>query len=151
MTYREGWERISENWYKTPVDWGLLNLNIDLVEWILKYPELASIGGNAGAVNNFVGLDLSDITSGIFNLTSLLQDNNLVCFVFEILKFLSPNALAGIYKTLAIPLEPLTDALNTPLLDLACPAFEDMQMGGRPLWEALEDLFPGALKSSSVL
>jgi hypothetical protein len=41
LTYREGWERIPENWYKTPVDWGLVQLNIDLVDWVIKYPELA--------------------------------------------------------------------------------------------------------------
>lgn len=40
MTYREGWERIPKNWYKTPVDYGLLQLNLDTVDWVLKYPEL---------------------------------------------------------------------------------------------------------------
>ncbi|CEN59243.1 hypothetical protein ASPCAL01695 [Aspergillus calidoustus] len=151
LTYREGWERIPENWYKTPVDWGLLNLNADLLGWAIKHPELASIGGNTGTVNSFTGLDLSDLTGGVLNVTTLLEDNNLLCFIFEVLKFLSPNALAGIYKTLAIPLELITDALAAPLLDLACPAFEDMQVGGKPLWESLEELFPGALKSASVL
>lgn len=41
MTYREGWERIPENWYRTPVDYGLVQLNLDTVDFILKYPELA--------------------------------------------------------------------------------------------------------------
>lgn len=41
MEYREGWERIPENWYRTPVDYGLIGLNLDLIDWVVKYPELA--------------------------------------------------------------------------------------------------------------
>lgn len=40
FTYREGWERIPENWFKTPIDYGLLQLNLDTIEWMAKYPEL---------------------------------------------------------------------------------------------------------------
>ena len=40
FTYREGWERIPENWYKMPVDFGLVQLNLDTVDWLTKYPEL---------------------------------------------------------------------------------------------------------------
>lgn len=40
FTYNEGWERIPDNWYKTPVDYSLVNLNLDTVDWITKYPEL---------------------------------------------------------------------------------------------------------------
>jgi len=40
FTYNKGWERIPENWYKTPVDYGLVSLNLDTVDFILKYPEL---------------------------------------------------------------------------------------------------------------
>lgn len=41
FNYKYGWERIPENWFKTPVDYGLLSLNVDLISWMLKYPELA--------------------------------------------------------------------------------------------------------------
>ncbi|GKT48188.1 dothistromin biosynthesis peroxidase dotB [Colletotrichum spaethianum] len=40
LTYNRGWERIPENWYRMPVDYGLVQLNLDLVDLILKYPEL---------------------------------------------------------------------------------------------------------------
>lgn len=108
-----------------------------------------SIGGNLGEVDSFAGVDLSDLTGGVFNLTNLLEDNNLLCLVFEILKFASPNALSGLYKTLAEPLELLTNVLDVPLLNMSCPAFEDMQVGGRPFWDAIQSDFPGALKSGS--
>ncbi|KAJ5506006.1 Chloroperoxidase [Penicillium expansum] len=151
LTYREGWERIPENWYKTPVDYGLISLNVDIIGFISRYPELGSIGGNMGKVDSFAGVDLGDVTGGVLNLAGLLKDNNLLCFVTEVLKFASPNALSGIYSTVAKPLEFVTNILAVPLLNLTCPAFQDLQMGGKPLWEALQDTFPGALKSKRSL
>ncbi|KAG2415253.1 hypothetical protein HFD88_006444 [Aspergillus terreus] len=151
LTYREGWERIPKNWYKTPVDYGLVQLNLDTVDWVAKYPELGSVGGNTGEVDSFAGVDLSDLTGGVINLTNLLEGNNLLCFVFEVLKFASPNALSGLYKTLAEPLELITNALDVPLLNMSCPAFADLQMGGEPFWESIQDHFPGAMKSGSSL
>lgn len=112
---------------------------------------ITSIGGNTGEVDSFTGVDTSDLTGGIFNLTNLLEDNNLLCFVSEVLKFASPNALSGIYKTLAEPLEFVTKALDVPLLNLTCPAFKDLQVGGRPFWDAIQNDFPGAMKSGTSL
>lgn len=102
-------------------------------------------------MDSFAGVDLSDLTGGVINLTNLLEGNNLLCFVFEVLKFASPNALSGLYKTLAEPLELITNALDVPLLNMSCPAFADLQMGGEPFWESIQDHFPGALKSGSSL
>jgi hypothetical protein len=98
-------------------------------------------------VNTFAGIDPVDLTDGVLNLTTLLEGNNLLCFVFEVLKFASPNALAGLYKTIAEPLEFVTNIVAVPLLNVTCPAFHDLQMGGKPIWEALQNDFPGAMKS----
>jgi hypothetical protein len=40
FTYKKGWERIPENWYRIPNDYGLAQVNLDLIDWIMKYPEL---------------------------------------------------------------------------------------------------------------
>ncbi|KJK64499.1 Peroxidase family 2 [Aspergillus parasiticus SU-1] len=96
------------------------------------------------------GINFSDATGGVFNLTTLLKENNLLCFAFEVLKFLSPNALAGLYKTLSIPLGMISDAISTSLLNFPCPAFKDMQIGGKPSWEAIQNDFPGAAKSGGA-
>jgi hypothetical protein len=80
-----------------------------------------------------------------------LDGNNLLCFVFEVLKFSGPNALAGLYKTLAVPLDMINKIIAVPLLNMSCPAFKDLQMGGRPLWDAIKDDFPGAMKSGGAL
>lgn len=40
LTYNKGWEKIPSNWYRAPVDYNLVDLNMDLVSLVAKYPEL---------------------------------------------------------------------------------------------------------------
>jgi hypothetical protein len=40
LEYREGHETIPQNWYRTPVDYGLVPLNMDMVSWVMAHPEL---------------------------------------------------------------------------------------------------------------
>lgn len=122
-------------------------MNIDLVEWFTKYPVLASIGGNLGQVDSFAGLDLEDITGGVLNATSLLEGNNLVCFVLEIVKTFTPDSLSSLFKTLEVPLKLINDAILDPILDLSCPAFKDMTVDGTDLLTGLLNKYPGASKS----
>ncbi|KAI8168790.1 Dothistromin biosynthesis peroxidase dotB [Colletotrichum sp. SAR 10_70] len=151
LTYNKGWERIPDNWYRTPVDYGLVQLNLDLVSWVLKYPELGSIGGNMGEVNSFAGVNLGDLTGGVLNLTKLLENNNLLCFVFEILKTASPNSLSTLFSIIEVPLKLVTDAVGAAVLNLACPAFKDMMVGGKSFEDGIKDQYPGAKLSGNVL
>lgn len=144
LVYKEGWEQIPSNWYRISVDYGLVGLNLDLVNWVTQHPSLGSIGGNMGEVNTFAGLNMNDITGGVLNATSLLEGNNLFCFAMEIVKTFAPNALATIFKTLETPLELLDDAILDPLLDLSCPSFQDLTMGGKDLFSGLAETYPGA-------
>lgn len=144
FTYQKGWERIPENLYKTPVDWTVVQFNLDLVDWILQHPELGSIGGNAGEVNTFAGISLADPVTGIANVTNLLEGNNLICFALQVVKLAAPSYTNNIFKTLAAPLELILNALATPLLDLACPSWTALQRGGKPLLEYMQDNYPGA-------
>lgn len=144
LVYKEGHERIPENWYRISVDYTLVALNADIVTWVLHYPTLASVGGNMGEVNTFAGLNMDDMTGGVLNATSLLEGNNLFCFAMEAVKTFAPNALATVFKTLETPLALLDDAILDPLLDLSCPAFGDMTMGGTDLFSGLTATYPGA-------
>lgn len=144
FTYQRGWERIPDNWYKIPVDWTVVQLNLDLVDWILQYPELASIGGNAGEVNTFAGISLTDPVTGIGNVTNLLEGNNLICFALQVVKLAAPSYTNNLFKTLAKPLELILNTLAGPLLDLSCPSWDALQKGGKPIWEYMQDNFPGA-------
>lgn len=148
FTYNKGWERIPDNWYKTPLDWGLVQLNLELLSWIAKYPVLASIGGNVGSVNSFTGVDLSDPVTGLANVPKLLESNNLVCFALQIVKMAAPSYTNNLFATLAAPLNLLLDKLAVPLLNLSCPSMDALTKGGRPLWEELRETFPGAKDSA---
>lgn len=102
-------------------------------------------------MNTFTGVDISNLTGGVLNAASLLKDNNLLCLVFEVVKTVSPNALTNLYSTIAAPLELATNLVATTLLNLACPAFEDMTYNGEPLWDGLQSAYPGAGWSQAAL
>ncbi|KAJ9604843.1 hypothetical protein H2200_010958 [Cladophialophora chaetospira] len=149
--YKRGWERIPKNWFRTPVDYGLVQLNLDLVDWFVQYPELASIGGNTGTVNSFTPVNLTDLSGGLLDAGTLLKGNNLLCFAFQIVKTVSPDSLSPLYSTLAVPLKLLTDALGSALGPLTCPPFEDLTYGGQPVWESLTSIYGGANRAGSPL
>ncbi|KAF2966492.1 heme-thiolate peroxidase [Xylaria multiplex] len=147
QVYREGHERIPENWYRLAIDYSLIDYNLDLVAWAVKHPILLSIGGNQGEVNTFAGVNIADLTGGVLNLTTLLEGNNLICFTLNVLKTFTPTGLSSVVKVITLPLKLIDDALLHPLLDLSCPAFADMTLGGEDLWSALLDRYPGAQRS----
>ncbi|KIW01592.1 uncharacterized protein PV09_07064 [Verruconis gallopava] len=151
LVYKRGWERIPNNWYRIPVDYGLVSLNLDLLLLFSKKPELLSIGGNTGTVNSFAGVDMSDLLGGVINTTTLLEGNNLICFVLEIVKTVAPNSLSSLFQTLDKPLQFLSNALVGPLIDLSCPVFGDLEAGGTDLLAPLTAQFPGASRANSAL
>lgn len=69
------------------LDYGLVQLNLDVVYFVTRYPIFGSIGGNTGKVNSFTGVNLKDPVDGLLNVPNLLQGNNLLCFVLEIVNF----------------------------------------------------------------
>ncbi|OAG39748.1 hypothetical protein AYO21_06023 [Fonsecaea monophora] len=151
LVYKRGWERIPNNWYQAPVDYDVVQLNLDLVDAFVKYPQLASIGGNTGTVNSFTPLDISDLTGGVLNAETLLQGNNLLCFALQIVDTVSPDSLSPLYSTLAVPLKLLTDALGSALDPLTCPPLGDLTYGGQPIWESLTKVFAGPGRAGAPL
>jgi len=140
MTYNHGWERIPENWYRRPIDYGLVGMNLDLVRMIVEYPVLASIGGNMGKTDSFAGVDLGDISGGVLNTPMLLEDNNLLCFALELVKTVAPNSLSTLFKVVGLPLQIITETINLSLLDLTCPGFADLQENGSSLGDIISNL-----------
>jgi hypothetical protein len=96
-------------------------------------------------------LDLHNITGGLLNADSLLEDNNLICFVLEVLKTFLPNSLSPLLATLTAPVTMVSDVLAAPLLSLSCPAWKDLVKGGEPLWNVIQKTFPGAKTAGSSL
>jgi hypothetical protein len=80
--YNRGHERIPDNWYTRNADdaYSILYLISDDLEMVLQHLDLESIGGNTGTVDTFTGVDVADLTGGVFNVATLLDGNNLFCF-----------------------------------------------------------------------
>jgi hypothetical protein len=125
-------------------------LQLDLVAWFLAHPVLASIGGNLGAVDTFAGLDLGDVTGGALDAAALLQGNNLLCFALQAVKTLAPNSLGALFSILDVPLQLLDQAVLGSLLNLSCPAWGDLTMGGGDLFSGLMAKYPGARRSGAA-
>lgn len=95
--YTIGHERIPENWYKlAPGDeYTIPGFLLDVVDHGLKYPNLLNIGGNTGEPDTFTGVDILDLTKGVYDATTLLEGNNLECFLYQITTSAVPDIAGG--------------------------------------------------------
>jgi hypothetical protein len=121
---KQGWERIPENWYRRPNDFTIPEFFADVLEHAAKYPELLNVGGNTGTVNSFTGVDLTDLTGGVFNGASLLQGDNLLCFAMQALTFGMPDLLGTTYADVSAAYLPLLDRIKVVTGNKACPQLQ---------------------------
>lgn len=93
-----GYERIPDNWYKRNLvdQYSIPFFALDLNDAATTYPEFLNIGGNLGKTNTFAGVDITNITGGLYNLETLAEGNNAMCFVFELLIQMLPDLVEGL-------------------------------------------------------
>lgn len=74
--------RIPENFYKRNAldNWGLKDILAGVAQHCLAYPKTCAIGGNTGTVNSFAGIEVGDISGGLFNAAALTDPEKLGCF-----------------------------------------------------------------------
>ena len=81
-------------------------------------PEAVSVGGNTGQVNTFTGVDLGDITGGVYHTSDLTNPTKFVCFLYQVTLTIVPDflrsealgdALAGALNLLSAKLSPFVD------------------------------------------
>ncbi|RDA90100.1 hypothetical protein CP533_2565 [Ophiocordyceps camponoti-saundersi (nom. inval.)] len=142
--YREGWERIPNNWYRRPVDYTLVDFLLGGQAMAAMHPQLLSMGGNIGRVNTFTGLDLSDLFGGAFHSYNLLRGNASICVGLHVLKTLTPSPFSSVYANFVVPLKLIEEAINPLFKVMNCPVFEDLSLGGTTAWDAIKGRFPGA-------
>lgn len=51
------------------------------------------MGGNTGTTNSFVGVDLGDITGGVYHTQDLLEPSKFVCFFYQLTLAVVPDFL----------------------------------------------------------
>ncbi|THV51458.1 hypothetical protein BGAL_0110g00170 [Botrytis galanthina] len=124
--YNVGNERIPDNWYKRAIgdEYTIAGFLTDVVDYALQYPPLLDIGGNMGAPNTFAPVNLGSLTKGVFQTGSLLEGNNLECFVFQVAQAALPDIAAGAVGNLANTIKPVTDVVTQRLGGLGCPQLQ---------------------------
>jgi hypothetical protein len=121
--YTPGYEKIPNNWYKRAIgdEYTIAYYSLDLNVAALKYPEFLAIGGNTGKVNTFTGVDLQDLTGGIYNLATLAQGNNAICFATQFAQQAAPDLLKGVLSNVLAGVEKLASAITQATGTFNCP------------------------------
>lgn len=127
---RQGWERIPDNWYKRPLDseYSIPDFLVDVLEHGSKYPELLSFGGNRGQVNTYAAIDPANFTGGVYELSDLLTESGLMCFVFQSLQAASPDLLGSLYADVGKATVTLNDQIMQALGNTICPQLQSVDM-----------------------
>lgn len=81
-----GHERIPHNWFRRPLasEFSLLDIVRNVLTSSAAYPEFLSVGGNAGKVNTYAGVNVGDLTGGLLNVAKLTSNQDaLSCFLYQ--------------------------------------------------------------------
>ncbi|KAJ4384921.1 hypothetical protein N0V86_000525 [Didymella sp. IMI 355093] len=137
--WQAGRERIPDNWHRRPLDnpYSLVSLNVDALDMLEHIPYVAAIGGNTGEPNTFTGVNIADLTGGVFNAETLLEGNNLMCFAFTALEEAVPDILSGLLGNVLLAVKKLSTALDPVLDTFGCPQLTKYD-------QTLLGKFPGA-------
>jgi hypothetical protein len=134
-----GHERIPENWFKRPTAnaYTLAQTAADIITNNLMYPGIIRIGGNTGTTDSFAGVDLKDLTGGVFNLATLADGNNGACFLLQASLLGIPNILDPLLGVVGTLLGWARQRLGPLNSKLGCPELAAFN-------SRLFDKFPGA-------
>jgi hypothetical protein len=100
LEYTYGHERIPENWYKRADDdaWTLPDILAGVASQCLAFPSPCKVGGNVNSMNSFAGVDLGDISGGVFNAATLTDPAKLGCFLSQNIQAEAPSFLEAIFS-----------------------------------------------------
>lgn len=141
FVYHPGQERIPYNWYRRPTAnaFTAVDTNADTVINDRIYPGVLKFGGNTGKTNSFAGVDLGNLTGGVYNSQSLGTGNNAACFFYQA----SQQAIPDFGAPLVQPLNKIEAYLSKnlgPYIDkLGCP-----KLNGDAFGPGFFKGFPGA-------
>lgn len=118
LTYTPGHEKLLTSWHRRPLaaTFGLDDIALTLLHAASIDPSLLSVGGNAGEVNTFSGVDVGNLTGGVYNTEKLLQDPQaFACYLYQIgIEELVPTQINTIYKVSGQALDFVAKYLQAP-------------------------------------
>ena len=103
----------------------------DIVQIAAVVPEAVSVGGNTGQVNSFAGVDLGNITGGVYQTSDLTNPTRFVCFFYQLTLAIVPDFLRS--EALGTALAGALNLLQTqisPLVDPSCPEIGELILRG---------------------
>lgn len=100
LQYVYGHEKIPDNWYRRAQDdaWTLPDILAGVASQCLAFPSTCKVGGNVNGVNTFAGVDLGDISGGLFNSASLTDPAKLGCFISQNIQAEAPSSLEAVFS-----------------------------------------------------
>jgi len=118
-----GGEKIPDNWYRRDIlqPYLIESFTAEAVGMLLVDPELIVVGGNTGTPNSFAGVNVVDLTGGVYNAQNLLEGNNAMCFALQNIQQGAPDLLRGLVGNVVVALQKLTGVLDPLLATLNCP------------------------------
>lgn len=128
FVHTPGNERIPDNWYKRPTSQPMntVDTNVDTVINNQMYPGIIRFGGNTGQTNSFVGLDLGNVTGGVFNGASVLEGNNLSCLLLQATQAGLVDAAFPLLEPVGQILDFMSKNLGPQLQGLNCPQLSSL-------------------------
>lgn len=126
FVHTPGHEKIPDNWYKRAIgDEYIINFfQLDFLAAAAQHPEFLSVGGNTGEVNTFTGVNINDLTGGVYNAQTLTKGDNAACLAYQAAQQAAPDILKGLFSSITKPLAQLNDALGKVFAELSCPELE---------------------------
>ena len=94
---------------------------LDLVYEATQYPKFLDIGGNTGEPNTFTGVNITDLTAGVYNGETLLQGNNLFCLGYQMAQAGLTDQLELLGGTLTKLISQISPQAGSAIADLGCP------------------------------
>ena len=94
-------------------------------------PEALSVGGNTGEVNTFTGVDLGNITGGVYQTSDLTDPKKFVCYLYQLSLAITPDFLRS--EALGDALGGALNLLQTqisPLVDPSCAKIGELGLRG---------------------
>ncbi|KAJ9477203.1 HEME_HALOPEROXIDASE domain-containing protein [Pseudozyma hubeiensis] len=123
LKYTPGHERLLTSWVRRPLGatFGLDDIVLTLLSAAAIDPSLLSVGGNAGQVNTFTGVDVGNLTGGLYNFETLLKDPQATaCYLYQIgIEELVPTQVNVLYKATGQALDFVAKYLTAPWKNLA--------------------------------
>lgn len=150
LTYQRGTERLLPSWHRRPLaaQFGLDDIVLTLLNAARTDPNLLSVGGNNGKVNSFTGVDVGNLTQGVFNVPDLLNNPAaLACFLYQGFESVVPTFLGQVYTTINQALAYLTKSYN-PAWQKATTADGNVCKAYNANLSAAYKKYPGSKKGS---